>query len=107
MKKLAAVCALVLAVPAMGDIVMNGGFELGTGDDADNWNQLEIFGGNKGAYANANRIGPGFGGPSAYEGSSDGRWPTTGPGEGAPRRLPPVRRKQVWWSTGSSRACSS
>ena len=71
MKKLAAVCALTLAVPAMGDIVMNGGFESGTGSDADNWNQLAIFGGEQGAFATANRIGPGFGGPSgAYEGDS-------------------------------------
>ena len=45
MKKLAAICALSLAVPAMGELVTNGGFEAGTGNDADNWNQIEVFGG--------------------------------------------------------------
>ena len=34
MKKLAAICALSLAVPAMGELVTNGGFEAGTGTDA-------------------------------------------------------------------------
>ena len=70
MKKLTAICALSLAVPAMGELVTNGGFEAGTGNDADNWNQLEIFGGNQGAAASASRIGPGFGGLTPFEGSS-------------------------------------
>ena len=38
-KKLAAVCALTLAVPAMGEIVTNGSFEAGTGTDALGWTQ--------------------------------------------------------------------
>ncbi len=43
----------VIAVAAFAGsayaVVVNGGFEAGTGPDADNWNQLEIFGGTQGA----------------------------------------------------------
>ncbi len=59
--------AVMIASPAMGEIVSNGGFEAGVGSDADSWNQLEIFTG--GANSIADRIGPGFGFPP-FEGDS-------------------------------------
>ncbi|MCP4013561.1 MAG: hypothetical protein GY728_10680 [Phycisphaeraceae bacterium] len=66
MKMWQMLCAAAIASPAMGDLVVNGGFEAGTGEDADGWNQLEIFGGS--ASASTDRVA-GFGGTSAYEGS--------------------------------------
>ena len=58
-------CLAVAASPAAADIVNNGGFELGTGEDADGWNQLEIVGG--GAFADTVRSPGGFV-ASPYEG---------------------------------------
>ena len=45
MKMWQMLCAAVVVSPAMGDLVQSGGFEAGTGEDADGWNHLEIFGG--------------------------------------------------------------
>lgn len=63
MKRLVGVCALTLAVPAMGDIVMNGGFESGNGIQAVDWEQIEI------GPASAWRVGSGVG-VIPYEGDS-------------------------------------
>jgi len=48
-------CVLALSASSAMASVTNGGFELGTGDNADNWNQLEIMAGTLGATANADR----------------------------------------------------
>ena len=56
MKMWQMLCAAAIVSPAMGDLVVNGGFEAGTGEDADGWNQLEIFGGS--ASASTDRVCP-------------------------------------------------
>lgn len=53
---------------AQAGISSNGGFESGSGADADNWTQLEIFGGTGGANAIADRVaGMGHTGDYAME----------------------------------------
>lgn len=46
----------VCACPAAAEIAVNGGFETGTGPDADNWNEIEVAGGTMGAVAVADRV---------------------------------------------------
>jgi hypothetical protein len=41
---------------AGANIASNGGFESGAGQDADNWNEIEIFGGTGGAMSSADRV---------------------------------------------------
>lgn len=43
------------ATAASAGITTNGGFESGVGADADNWNEIQIFGGSMGAAASAER----------------------------------------------------
>ena len=66
MKMWQILCAAAIASPAMGDLVQNGGFEAGTGEDADGWNQLEIFGGT--ALSFTDRVSAN-GTTTAYEGN--------------------------------------
>ena len=44
------------AALAHANIATNGGFESGIGQDADAWNEIEIFGGTGGAVSSADRV---------------------------------------------------
>lgn len=50
-----AVLCGAIATTASATAVVNGGFESGAGADADNWNEIEVFGGGLGATATADR----------------------------------------------------
>ena len=55
MKQCASSAALLLGCGLAHAAVVNGGFESGTGTNADNWNQIEVFGGAQGAMASVDR----------------------------------------------------
>lgn len=44
-----------MSFSAQANAIMNGSFESGTGADADNWNEIEVFGGTMGASSSADR----------------------------------------------------
>lgn len=83
-------CAGALAATASAQLA-NGSFELGSGIDADNWNELNIFGGSQGALASAQRTqGDAF----------DGNWKISFNVTGAPD-FGPVAEIQQLLSAGS------
>jgi hypothetical protein len=49
------VIAITVSAGLCSAAVTNGGFESGTGTDADTWNEIEVAGGSLGAIANADR----------------------------------------------------
>lgn len=55
MRGISSVIAITVSAGLCSAAVTNGGFEAGTGADADNWNEIEIAGGSMGAMATADR----------------------------------------------------
>lgn len=55
MRGISSVIAITVSAGLCAAAVTNGGFESGTGADADNWNEIEIAGGAMGAMATADR----------------------------------------------------